>query len=64
MLFLIYQLCWITSGNAKNGGTFFFLWRKMGPHDAKPEGLRKLSLTQEAPYELCQNGSQIARTYY
>jgi hypothetical protein len=36
----------------------------MGPHDAKPEGLRKLFLTQEAPYELCQNGSQIARTYY
>ena len=37
----------------------------MRPHDAKPEGLRKLSLTQEEPpYELGQNGSQIARTYY
>jgi len=33
----------------------------MGPHDAKPEGLRKLILTEEAPHEAYQNRFEIAR---
>ena len=34
----------------------------MGPHDAKLKSLRKLTLSEEPPYALCQNRFQIART--